>query len=120
MVGLDDVLVTGHQDMRDLVLRHVNGLASMMRRHAVPFRFVVAVESNLGLEASHIAYLLRERSDCVVLKETGTAGKCGVLTTNQRKMEFVAVLEDLLLQKAVELSDRIISDDAEACLKTLR
>lgn len=49
---MDDVLVTGHEDMRQVVLRHVNGLASMMKCHPVPVCFIIAVESNLGLEVS--------------------------------------------------------------------
>ena len=105
---------------RNLVNRHIRGIISAFQTNTSPFSIVVAVESNLGLEASHIDHMLRHTKECVVLKETGSQGKCGVLTTNQRKMEFVAVLEDLLLQNAICISDRLVSDDPDTCLKTLR
>ena len=53
---MEDTLVTGHEDMRQVVLRHINGLASMLKSHPVPIRFIVAVESNLGLEVSAIYF----------------------------------------------------------------
>ena len=110
----------GHADMRDLVLRHINSLCSATRNIVPPPILIVAVESNLGLEASHIHNLLKDNPRCVVLRETGPDGKHGVLTTHERKLEFAAVLEELFLQDAVSFASRIISDDADTCLKTLK
>jgi hypothetical protein len=78
------------------------------------------VESNLGLEAAHIANMCKDDSDVVSLRETGQEGRFGVLTTQQRKMEFVALLEQLLLQNAVTVCDRVVSDDAPVSLETLK
>ena len=106
--------------MRNLVLRHINGLCSSTRNMTPQPILVVAVESNLGLEASHIHHLLADNPRCVVLRETGPDGKHGVLTTHERKLEFTAVLEQLFLQDAVSFATRIVSDDADSCLKTLK
>lgn len=56
----------------------------------------------------------------VVLRETGPSGKWGVATTHDRKMAFVAVVEQLMLENAISISETIVSDDATACLATLR
>jgi len=77
-------------------------------------------ESNLGLEAAHIANLLQEDKSVVPLRETGPDGRYGVLTTHQRKLEFVALLENLLLQNAVRIVDKLVSDDPKARLETLK
>lgn len=56
----------------------------------------------------------------VVLRETGPHGKWGVATTHDRKMAFVAVLEQLMLENAIAFSDTLVSDDAKECLATLK
>ena len=85
----------------------------MTRNVSPPPLLIVAVESNLGLEASHIHNLLADNPRCVVLRETGPDGKHGVLTTHERKLEFAAVLEELFLQDAVSFATRIVSDDVD-------
>ena len=35
-------------------------------------------------------------------------------------MEFVALLEQLLLQDAISIADRVVSDDAKDCLEVLQ
>lgn len=42
--------------------------------------------------------MVKDHPRCVSLAETGAEGRFGVLTTNNRKLEFVALLEQLLLQ----------------------
>lgn len=106
--------------MRALVMRHVNGLESATAMLKHPPKLVLMVESNLGLEAAHIANMVKEKPRCVSLTETGTEGRYGVLTTNHRKLEFVALLEQLLLQNSVFVCERLISDDQNACLTTLK
>ena len=39
--------------------------------------------------------MLTEMKNVVCLRETGKAGRAGVVTTQERKMQFVAVLERL-------------------------
>lgn len=85
-----------------------------------PPKICLMVESNLGLEAAHIANMVKDHPRCVSLAETGTEGRFGVLTTNNRKLEFVALLEQLLLQNSVFLCERIISDNQVDCIKTLK
>lgn len=106
--------------MRGLVLRHVRGLQSLFGSNGVSPWFVLMTESNLGLEAAHIANLFKQDPSVVSLRETGAEGRFGVLTTHQRKLEFVALLENLLLQDAVRIAERVTSDDAKARLDTLK
>lgn len=49
IVGVDNASITGHNDMRAIVLRHMDGLCEMFRYTEQPVTFIVAVESNLGL-----------------------------------------------------------------------
>lgn len=56
----------------------------------------------------------------MVLRETGPHGKWGVATTHDRKMAFVAVVEQLMLENALTISAAVVSDDATAALATLR
>ena len=106
--------------MQAIVVRHFNGLMNLFARQQIAPWFILAIESNLGMEASHIEHMLRGYPRVVVLHETGSSGKCGVATTHQRKLEFVAVLERLLLDDAVCIADRIVSDDADACIANLK
>lgn len=106
--------------MRALVMRHVNGLESATSMLKKKPYLVLMVESNLGLEAAHIANMVKDNPRCVCLTETGSEGRFGVLTTNNRKMEFVALLEQLLMQNGVFICERVVSDDADACLSTLK
>lgn len=106
--------------MRHLVLTHIDKLLLLTRNFPFPPWIIVAVESNLGLEAAHVAHLLKSYPRCVMLHETGPEGRFGVLTTHQRKLEFVAVLEDLLLQDAVNICDKVVSQDVTGCIKTLQ
>jgi hypothetical protein len=77
-------------------------------------------ESNLGLEAAHIANMLQDNPRCVCLNETGPSGRYGVLTTHQRKNEFVALLEGLMTQNAISIVDQLVSDNATAAVATLQ
>jgi hypothetical protein len=106
--------------MRALVARHVQGLKNLTAHISPSPKLVLMVESNLGLEAAHIANMLKEDTDVISLRETGKEGRFGVLTTHQRKMEFVAILEQLLLQSAVTVCERVVSDDDAAALQTLK
>lgn len=106
--------------MRALVLRHINGLESATSMLPTPPYIVLMVESNLGLEAAHIANMVKDKPRCINLTETGSEGRFGVLTTHNRKFEFVALLEQLLLQNSVFLCERIISDDQTHCISTLK
>jgi len=117
-VGLEDVRVVGHADMEATVLRHVRGLELLFPRHTGT-KFVIMTESNLGLEAAHVANMLKDNHRCVPLRETGPEGRYGVLTTHARKAEFVALLETLLTTNAIVVGKQVVSTDADTALKTL-
>ena len=106
--------------MRALVLRHVRKLESMTRAAGTRPYIVLMVESNLGLEAAHIANMFKDNDRVISLRETGPEGRFGVLTTHARKLEFVAIVEQLLLQNSIAVCERLSSDDGDVCLATLR
>lgn len=64
--------------------------------------------------------MLKDMQQVVVLRETGSMGKCGVLTTNTRKLEFVSVLEKLMMEKALYISKNVISDNVTETLTVLQ
>lgn len=47
-------------------------------------------------------------------------GKCGVLTTNTRKLEFVSVLERLMMERALAICANVVSDNATDALAALQ
>jgi hypothetical protein len=110
----------GHEDMRALVSRHVQGLKDLSAHISPAPTLVLMVESNLGLEAAHIANMLKDDTSVISIRETGKEGRFGVLTTQGRKMEFVALLEQLLMQSSVAICKRVVSDDDTAALNTLK
>ena len=71
-------------------------------------------------EASHIQHALAEVSNVTCLRETGPEGKWGVTLTHERKLSYVAITEQLLLEHAVFISQKIVSDDMDDCITTLK
>ena len=120
IVGLDDAKITGHTDMNATLLRHIRGLERLVGSATHAVRFIIMTESNLGLEAAHVANMLKDEPRCVHLKETGPQGRYGVLTTHQRKIEFVALLESMLTQDGICIVDNLVSTDAATTLATLQ
>jgi hypothetical protein len=120
IVGLDDAKITGHTDMNATLLRHIRGLERLVGGATHAVRFVIMTESNLGLEAAHVANMLKDEPRCIQLKETGPQGRYGVLTTHQRKIEFVALLESMLTQDGICIVDNLVSTDATTTLATLQ
>jgi hypothetical protein len=97
--------------MRTLVVNHLEQLTKLfVYQHVKPW-FIFIVESNLGLEASHIAKLVSSYHKCVCLRETGPDGRDGVTTTNDRKLQFVAILEQMLASNCISFSRDIASQD---------
>jgi hypothetical protein len=64
--------------------------------------------------------MLSDLPNVVCLRETGKAGRAGVVTTQERKMQFVSVLERLMAEEAITVTERLVSDDADEALKTLK
>lgn len=113
-------LPLGHNDMTDVVTTHIDELQSLFVHQVKKPWILVSVESNLGLEASHIAHLLANKPKVVCLAETGPDGKHGVLTTHQRKIEFVAITQQLLMTNAMSINKHVISKDAAVALADLK
>lgn len=101
--------------MYNLLRRHINSLRSRVNSA----RFVIMTESNLGLEAAHVANFFKDDPCCVCLRETGPEGRFGVLTTQSRKFEFAALLEQHLLQQSVYICDQLVSDDQKDAIRQL-
>jgi hypothetical protein len=120
VVGLDDAKITGHTDMKDTILRHMHGLRRLANASSHTVKFIIMTESNLGLEAAHVANMLKDFPNCTNLRETGPAGRYGVLTTHQRKIEFVALIESMMSQQAIMIATDLISSDATAAIATLQ
>ena len=64
--------------------------------------------------------MLKDFDQVVLLRETSPMGKCGVLTTNTRKLEFVSVLERLMMERALAICASVVSDNATDALAALQ
>jgi len=120
VIGIDEGRISTHEEMRRLVLRHVSGLNRLFVHQRTVPTILVMVESNLGMEASHIQHALAQVSNVVCLRETGPEGKWGVSLTHERKLSYVAVTEQLLMEHAISIGAKVVSDDPEECLTTLK
>lgn len=121
LCGLENQVARGHADVSRIVLSHIRALRCMF-----PFpgtEICVGVESNLGMEASNIAHMLRHESGLVCMSETrsrdGVYGP-GFTTTNARKVHYYEILQTALVRNTFHLSDSIVSTDACVCTNTLK
>lgn len=77
-------------------------------------------------EASHVANVVRamKLDKVYIMRESGPAGKDGLLTTAQRKIEMAALLQTALLERSIKLSDNLFSafskEGSSALLATLQ
>mgnify|MGYP004346259213 CR=1 FL=1 len=79
----------------------------------------VAVENNLGMEASHIGKMVGDMDleDVSVVHQTN--GKTGVHTTQQSKVVWVYGLQRLLEDRCLSVCRTVVSRAAEEGLKEL-
>lgn len=87
VLAMDAEPVKGHAEIRTLLVKHVNGVLQTYP-HA---EIALAVENNLGNEASHMREMMRKYHRVKCLFEH--AGLAGVRTTAARKELFVGELE---------------------------
>lgn len=81
--GIETYHTKNHEQIKHLLLGHVRairGHPDLKDAYIINF-----FESNLGLEASHMQHMIRNERRCYTQYEKG---KCGVLTTNERKENY--------------------------------
>ena len=87
VLAMDAEAVRGHDEIRALLIKHVNAVLRTYPNAQV----ALAVENNLGNEASHMREMMRKHQRVKCLYEH--AGLAGVRTTAARKELFVGELE---------------------------
>jgi len=92
----------------------------MFRHHKYKVRYIVATESNTGLEASVVSDILKYHRNVVILRETGKDHRTGCWTSDVRKNHFVRVLETMLNASSIMFATEMVSDDIKNCLQTLK
>ena len=117
IVGMDNAKIRTHEDMRNIVVAHLNKLKIMFELLKMDPWYLFMIESNLGMEAAHIAHVVKDYKKTFVLRETGKEGRHGVLTTHMRKMEFVAITEQMLNTSAISFSVDVCT--SQSCVKEL-
>ena len=84
IMGLDAMKVKGPEDMKTLLISHLRAVRSHPRLRNAWCIFIP--ESNLGMEAAHMAHMLQNERLVYTLKEKN---RVGVATTNKRKILYV-------------------------------
>lgn len=95
VVGLDSHPVRGHDEIEILLMAHMK---SLQKRYQNSW-FVFVGESNLGQEADHMRYMLRNEGHVYCVTEGGLAG---VRTTSKRKELYAMELCKFMSQSAMK------------------
>lgn len=122
ITGAENVDVSEPSHYEPIVARHVNRLANLpqFQRALV----VVEVESNLGMEAMHIADLLRSDKSLdrrLYIMDQGRGSRPGMPTTSSTKWSMILHARSLMAQDFIQLSsDFYSSSDPEKIKKQLQ
>ena len=84
---------------------------------------IVGIESNLGMEASTIAHMLRDEPGVFCIEETRAHDgnmSAGFTTTHRRKLRYYELLHAALTQDTLWIASEIASVDEAALLGTLQ
>ena len=84
IMGLDAMKVKGPEDIKLLLISHLRAVRSHPRLRNAYCIFIP--ENNLGMEAAHMAHMLKDERLVYTLKEKN---RVGVMTTNKRKELYV-------------------------------
>ena len=89
----------------ELLRRHVDTLRT---EHSMFFgsRFVLVIERNLGFEAEHLFRACADLENAQFVKEAKDPSRIGVLTTLERKQEFVTYANVMLRETRLFAWDR--------------
>ena len=101
IVGLDSHPVRGHNEIENLLMAHIKQLRSRFQN----CWFIFVGESNLGQEADHMAYMLKNEGFVHCVTENGLAG---VRTTNKRKELYSMELSKFMSQNACKIDKNMI------------
>lgn len=85
-------------------------------------RITVYVERNLGFEAEHHEYALRDYDRNLVFYKDAAAKRCGVLTTNEVKHGMCTVTDSMLRERRIVVHAKFVSvgGDPRTALRVLR
>ena len=101
IIGLDSHPVRGHDQIEALLMAHIKQL----RKRLPHVWFIFVAESNLGQEADHMAYMLRNEGFVHSVSEEGLSG---VRTTNKRKELYSMELSKFMSQSACRIDRNLI------------
>ena len=102
IVGLESHAVRGHDQIKDLLMTHINALHDVWRNAWLIF----VAESNLGQEADHMRSMLKHTGRTYVVCENGLSG---VRTTNARKELYSMELCKFMAQDGFGLHDSVVT-----------
>jgi hypothetical protein len=100
IVGLESHPVRGHDQIETLLMAHVRKLRELWGNAWIIF----FAESNLGQEADHMCYMLKDMSFVHCVSEDGLSG---VRTTNKRKELYAMELSKFMSQDACCICDNL-------------
>ena len=118
IVGIDSHAVRGHDQIKGMLMAHI----AQLRVKWPNVWIIFFAESNLGQEADHMKFMLKDSGFVHCVCEEGLAG---VRTTNKRKELYSMELSKFMSQDACRLLDNPVianpySDSAHATLESFR
>lgn len=115
LVAMDTHPLKSSEEMQDFLMQHLAGIRGDARFKDSWIIFIA--ESNLGQEASHSAFFLRDQRRVWCMSEKG---RPGVNTTHDRKEKMVSSLLLFVNQQAMSLYKNFITTNTQLCAKTRR
>ena len=104
LLGVESHPVKGHEQIETLLMAHIKGLRKTWGERWIIF----FAESNLGQEADHMCFMLRNMGFVHCVREEGIAG---VRTTNKRKELYAMELSKFMSQGACVVHEQVVCEN---------
>jgi hypothetical protein len=119
MIGIENASVKDRNSAWITLVGHIRALRNRFKDVGVRATIVVAIENCMGMEADHLAFMLRDEPGVFCLKE-GKDGRCGVPTTAQNKPDMFTSVHELVVANSLSISDSLVGEKADDSLATLK
>ena len=104
---MDSQPVKNAAQQQNLLIRHIHGIRRREIFKQCPI--IVVVENNLGMEASHMATMVRDAPNVEIFFERPETQKAGVCKTQKVTRDYQLVVEDRLGKNNIVFDDRLFS-----------
>lgn len=120
LLGIENAAVRDRDKAWVTLVGHVRALRQ--RYGSVPGQaatIVVAIENCMGMEADHLAFMLRDEPGVFCLRE-GKDGRCGVPTTAQNKPDMFGAVHEVAVTNGLHFAEHLVGTGPEDSLAALK